>query len=337
MHEIRWNPLIKQWVIVAEHRSTRPWRPDEEQREKPPCPFCPGAPELSHLESWDVVSLPNKYPALVENPSKPKPPGFPGYSAREAKGSCRVIVETPEHEGDFYTMKLEHVARVVEVYRSEYVELSAKEFVEYVAVFRNKGKEIGVSLTHPHSQIYALPFVPPRISAELESMMEYHEKTGRCLICDVVDFELRDNRRTVYENSSYAVLLPYYAMWPYELHVYPKKHVTSLKELDAKLIRDLADALRVVSAVYTTLLKRDAPYIMVFHNPPTRGSYPYYHFHVEFYQPYRERDKLKYAAGIEWGYWVFTYDGSPEKKAEELKNACREALDVLGEVVGTCK
>lgn len=337
MHEIRWNPLIRQWIIVAEHRSVRPWRPDEEERKQQFCPFCPGAPELAHLKSWDVVSLPNRYPALVENPPKPEKPLFPGYSAREARGLCRVIVETPEHEGDFYTMKLDHVVKVVEIYKSEYSDLSKKDYVEYVAVFRNKGKEIGVSLTHPHSQIYALPFVPPRISVEVESMKEYWNKTGKCLICDVVEHELRDNRRAVYENGSFLVVLPYYAMWPYELHVYPKIHVTSLEELNDQFIRDLADALRVISATYTALLKRDAPYIMVFHNPPAKGEYAYYHFHVEFYQPYRERNKLKYAAGIEWGYWVFTYDGSPEKKAEELKKACREAAGVLGDVSGACK
>lgn len=336
VHEVRWNPLVKQWVIVAEHRSIRPWRPEEKTKVYT-CPFCPGAPELAHLEKWDAVSLPNKYPALIEEPEKPLQPGFKGYSVREAKGVCRVIVETPSHEGDFYTLPLSQVIKVVELYRQEFEELSKREYVEYVAIFRNKGKEIGVSLTHPHSQVYALPFVPPRIRAELESMKEYSDRNGGCLICDIVNYELGENTRVVYENKHFVVLLPYYAMWPYELHVYPKRHVRSISDLEGSEVEHLADTLRVVTGLYSVLLERDAPYIMAIHNPPSKGNYPYYHFHVEFYQPYREKDKLKYAAGIEWGYWVFTYDGSPERKASELKESCKKLKEQLGDVLGNCK
>lgn len=335
MHEIRWNPLIKQWVIVAEHRSMRPWRPEESSRAFF-CPFCPGAPELAHLEKWDVVVLPNRYPALVENPEEPSKQRFEAYSVMAARGVCRVVVETPQHEGDLHNLSLEHLTKVVETYRSEFVELSQKPFIEYVAVFRNKGKEIGVSLTHPHAQIYALPFVPPRIQVELSSFKEYLERTGKCLLCDIVEYELKENMRVVYENELFVALLPYYAMWPYEIHVYPKKHVRSIAELSYEDLRQLADVLRVVTATYSVLLERDAPYIMVFHNPPMKGDDPY-HFHVEFYQPYRDKDKLKYAAGIEWGFWVFTYDGSPERKAEELREACRKSTKSLGDVLGSCR
>lgn len=334
-HEIRWNPLIRQWIIIAGHRSTRPWRPEEKDITYK-CPFCPGAPELVHLDKWDVVSLPNRYPALVETPPEPRRYGFRLYDVREASGVCRVVVETPEHEGDFYTMSLDHVVKVLEVYRREYRELSSKSFVEYIALFRNKGKEIGVSLTHPHSQIYALPFIPPRIMTELESMREYHEKTGRCMICDVVEYEEKTRERLVYSNRHYVVVLPYYAMWPYELHVYPVKHTYSIVDLNGEEVLHLADVLRVVTATYTKLLERDAPYIMAIHNPPVRNHYRHYHFHIEFYQPYRDRDKLKYAAGIEWGFWVFTYDGSPELKASELRESCREAVRGLGNVLGEC-
>ena len=150
MHEIRWHPLIKWWIIVAEHRSIRPWRP-EEKKLAFTCPFCPDAPELAHLAHWDVVSLPNKYPVLLETPPEIRREGFEAYRVREASGSCRVVVETPEHEGDLYTLSLEHATRAVEVFREEYVKLSQLDYVEYVAIFRNKGKEVGVSLTHPHS------------------------------------------------------------------------------------------------------------------------------------------------------------------------------------------
>jgi UDPglucose--hexose-1-phosphate uridylyltransferase len=334
LHEVRFNPLIKQHIIVAAHRAVRPWRPEERQAAFT-CPFCPGAPELRHLESWDVVVLPNKYPSLTPDAPEPLEEGFREYKKMRALGYSEVVVETPSHEGDLYTLSLDHVVKVVEAYRGEVERLSKTGVVEYVAVFRNKGKEIGVSLTHPHSQIYALPFIPPRILAELEAFRDYHVRTGSCLLCDVVKYELESRRRAVYLNDEFVVLLPFYAMWPYELHVYPLNHVSSLLALSRNQVRHLADALRVVTATYSALLERDAPYIMVFHDHPVRGEYMY-HFHVEFYQPYRDKDKLKYAAGIEWGYWVFTYDGIPEERAKQLKEACKRATSTLSDVLGRC-
>jgi len=334
MHEVRFNPLINQWIIVAKHRAVRPWRPEEKQTSFQ-CPFCPGAPELKHLDKWDVVVLPNKYPALIPNPPSVEQEEFSLYTKREARGIAEVVVETPSHEGDLYTLSLDHAVRVVEAYRSEVLKLSSLDFIEYVAVFRNKGKEIGVSLTHPHSQIYALPFIPPRIKQEIESFREYREKTGSCLLCDIVKYELNYKKRLIYSNDEFIVLIPHYAMWPYEVHVYPLKHIKSLRDFNEREIRALADALRVVTAMYTVLLERDAPYIMAFHDHPAKGSYEY-HFHVEFYQPYRDKEKLKYAAGIEWGYWVFTYDGVPEERAVELREACRKTVSLLDDVMGRC-
>ncbi|MEM0014997.1 MAG: galactose-1-phosphate uridylyltransferase [Zestosphaera sp.] len=335
LHELRWNPLIKQWVVVSPHRATRPWRPDKGVEGGVACPFCPGAPELGHLDRWKVTVLSNKYPALVPEPPHPLKPVFRAYEAREAQGASLVVVETPEHEGDFHTLSLEHVAEVVETYRSESARLSRLEYVEYVAVFKNKGREVGVSLTHPHSQIYALPFTPPRIQAELNAFEEYRRIGGGCLLCDILDYERRAGARVVYENEQFTALLPYYAMWPYEIHVCPRGHVRSLRDLDASSVRFLADVLRAVTATYTELLGRDAPYIMVFHDHPSKGSHAY-HFHVEFYQPYRDRGRLKYAAGIEQGFWVFTYDGAPEERAEELRDACREGVGMVGGIIGKC-
>lgn len=334
MHEIRWNPLIRQWVIVAAHRAARPWRPEDRGAEFR-CPFCPGAPELRHLDKWDVVVLPNKYPALVPEAPPVEGEGLEAYAKREARGVAEVIVETPDHEGDLHTLSLQHAAKVVKAFRDEIERLSKLDFVQYVAAFRNKGKEIGVSLTHPHSQIYALPFVPPRIAAEVESMEAYRRARGSCMICDIVKYELSLAKRAIYKNEGFAVILPYYAMWPYELHVYPLEHRRSVTEMSERELELLADALRAVTSTYAALLKRDAPYIMAFHEPPAKLDTDF-HFHVEFYQPYRDREKLKYAAGIEWGYWVFTYDGVPEERAGELKAACREAVKSLDGALGEC-
>jgi len=334
LHELRWNPLIRQWIIVAAHRAVRPWRPED--KEKTSCPFCPGAPELKDLDSWDVVVLPNKYPALVPDPGLPGQYKHPSYVSKEAKGVSEVIIETPMHEGDFHTLPLPHVLKVMRVFKEEFEKLSRLDYVEYVALFRNKGKEIGVSLSHPHSQVYALPFIPPRVVAEIKSFEDYFQKHGRCMICDIVSHEQAVRERTIYGNDGFMIILPFYAMWPYELHIYPKKHVKAINELSEEDLKLLADAIRVTTAVYSKLLERDAPYIMAMHNHPSKGNY-FYHFHIEFYQPYRDPQKLKYAAGIEWGYWVFTYDGIPEERVKELRKACVEIQGKIGDTLGKCE
>ncbi|MEM4717669.1 MAG: galactose-1-phosphate uridylyltransferase [Desulfurococcaceae archaeon] len=334
MHEIRWNPLIKQWIIVAAHRVKRPWRPNEKDKQVK-CPFCPGAPELKDLEKWDVVVLPNRYPALTPQPGPFMETGFHLYKAIEARGVAEVVVETPQHEGDLCDLSIEHMKKVIDVFKTRVEKLSRIPHIEYVAVFRNKGKEIGVSLTHPHSQIYALPFIPHRITSEIDSLQEYRERYGSCMLCDIVRHELEKGRRVIYRNKHFVAILPYYAMWPYEIHLYPIRHVKSLLELSGYELTCLADIIRVVTKIYNVWLARDAPYIMAFHDHPVKGQYEY-HFHVEFYQPYRDREKLKYAAGIEWGYWVFTYDGVPEERADEIKSICRESVSYLGDVLGEC-
>ncbi len=279
--------------------------------------------------------LPNKFPALTMNAPQPTH-GVAGlFRARRAIGVCEVVVETPSHEGDLCDLTLDHAKKVIDVFTEEYLKLGSLKPVKYVAEFRNKGKEIGVSLTHPHSQIYALPFIPPRIRCELKSFRNYMRRRGRCLLCDIINLEYREKVRLIYENKHFIILLPYFAMWPYEVHVYPKRHVQALPDLSDEERFHLADALRVVTAMYNALFDRDLPYMMVIHQKPTDGKdYSYYHMHVEFYQPYRDRDKLKYAAGIEWGYWTFTYDGVPEQKARELREACYRALKKLNQYLG---
>ncbi len=339
IHEIRWNPLIGGWIIVAGHREKRPWRPSEKAEEKPVCPFCPGSPETAPYGKWDVLVLPNKYPALIPNPPEPGPADIENiYEVMAAKGYCKVLIETPKHTGDLHDLSLDHMIKVVKEYIKEYVELSNIDFISYVAIFRNKGKEIGVSLIHPHSQIYALPFIPPRIQIELGNFKKFYDREKTCLLCRIIREEKEIGKRIIYENKSFILLHPYYAMWPYELHIYPKRHITGIDMLDNDEIRDLADILRMTTAIYAHLYDRDMPYMMVMHNRPSDNKdYNYYHFHIEFYQPYRGKDKLKYRAGIETGFWVFTYDGDPIKKREELRAACCKALqdiDHLGECIG---
>jgi len=319
-NELRWNPILGEWIIVAAKREKRPWRPNY-------CPFCPGSEETG--EGWRVLVLPNRYPALgvdaeVATSSKDIYCVKPGY------GYCEVVIETPMHEGDLCDLSLEHLKEVIDAFSQRYVELGRDPKIKYVFEFRNKGAAIGVSLHHPHSQIYALPFIPPRVKRELDNSRKFYKKNGRCLFCRILELEYESKSRILYENADFTVFLPFFAMWPYEVHVYPRRHVQNLPMLTEEERYSLADALKVITKAYNMLFDMNLPYIMAVHQSPTDGGeYKYYHLHIEFYPPNRDANKLKYAAGIEWGAGVFTYDGLPEERAMQLKKAVNKALNDL--------
>ncbi|RLE69823.1 MAG: galactose-1-phosphate uridylyltransferase [Thermoprotei archaeon] len=318
-NELRWNPLLGTWVVVSSGRRRRPWR-------KVKCPFCPGSPETGY--EWDVLVLDNRFPALRPD-AKPSREGRGIYRIEPGYGYCKVVVETPQHEGDLCDIPLETLAKYIEELRRVTEDLCGDPRVEYVMPFRNKGEIIGVSLTHPHSQIYALPFIPPRVAVEMRNMERFWVERGECLLCHVLELEREEGSRLLYENGGFTAFLPFYAMWPYEVHVYANRHIGSLQELAREEVYDLADALKVLTAMYNSLFDFSLPYMLIFHQKPCKADAKYFHFHLEFYPVHRERDKLKYAAGIEWGAWVFTYDALPEDKALELRKALERGVRKL--------
>jgi len=318
INEVRWNPLLGTWVIVASGRAMRPWRDVE-------CPFCPGSPETGY--GWDVISLDNKYPSLTTEPVV-STRGVGQSTAEPGYGRCKIVVETPDHEGDLDTIPIQNLARYIQLLGRETEELSRDPKIEYVAPFRNKGELIGVSIHHPHSQIYALPFIPLKIKIELDSMRNYALARGSCLICDILRAE-ENGEHLLYTNKDFSLILPFYAQWPYECHIYPTRHFQLLSELTPSEAENLAEALHVTVAMYNSLFSFSLPYMMVIHQAPVKGSHPHYHLHIEFYTIHRSPDKLKYAAGIEWGYWAFTYDELPENRVKELRKALRRGAEKI--------
>ncbi len=335
VNELRWDPLSREWIIVAGHRSKRPWR-EKDSTEK--CPFCPGAPEIGSRSDWKVIVLPNKYPALIPNPPEPSIVSSKLMKPSKAQGICEVVIETPSHEGDFDILPLGHVVEYINTLVNEQIKLLKKPFIKYVAIFKNKGREIGVSLTHPHSQIYGLPFIPKKILDEYESFKTYYREHGICLLCDIVREEIATKKHIIYENKYFLILFPFYAKWPYEIHVYSKKHISSLTQLNIEERTHLADTIRVVVSIYNNLFEKEKeiPYIMVFHQKPPEANDNYFHLHLEFYQPYRDKDKKKYAAGIELGFGVFTHDLDPREEIVKLRGTCKRATSFLDEVLGKC-
>jgi len=331
VRELRYNPLLGQWVMVSSVRVTRPWRPLST------CPFCPSSDEV--VFKGNVAVIPNKYPVLTFNVT-PASPSSDFFKKSPALGACYVVVETPEHGiSDLCELSHEEMRAIVETWVRLTKELAATSKVNYVAVFRNKGEEVGVSLSHPHNQVYALPHVPLKVRIKLENARAYYMRSRECLFCRVLHEELSGGSRVIYRNNSYAAFLPFYANWPYEIHVYPLRHVGLLTELSSSEVDLLADVLRAVTGVLNTLFNKSMPYVMFIYQAPIKGSYEYFHLHVEFYPVLEAENKLKYAAGIELGTWDFTYDGVPEERASELRRACKEAVNkgiIKGSVLGSC-
>ncbi len=319
MSELRWNPLLEQWVITATHRQDRTFFPPDDY-----CPLCPtkegGFPTEVPAEDYEIVAFDNKFPSLQRQPPVPAVEGNDIYKVRPAAGVCEVILYSPKHQGTLTDMSVEHIENLIAVWTDRYRELSRLDFVDYVFIFENKGKEIGVTLTHPHGQIYAYPFIPPIIQKELESSRKHYKKTKRCLLCDILERELAEGKRIVAANEGFVAFIPCYARYPYEVHILARKHRRSLVEIKNDERTELARILKTVLTKYDNLWGFELPYMMVLHQKPTDGKqHNYYHFHIEFYPPYRTPTKLKFLAGSESGAGVFINDTLAEEKAKELR------------------
>lgn len=319
MSEMRWNPILQEWVVTATHRQDRTFFPPRDY-----CPLDPtkpgGIPTEVPAPDYQIVTFENRFPAFQRTPLPPAVEPTDLYRVRPSQGVCEVVLYTPEHEGTLTDASVTQIHRLIRVWTDRYAELGALDYVRYVLIFENKGAVIGVTLTHPHGQIYAFPFIPPILQRELASGLQHMERTGRCLFCDVLAEELRDGRRLVVESEQFVAFIPFFARWPYEVHIYSRAHAGSLLDFSPEQQYDLARLLKVVLLKYDGLWQMSMPYIMVMHQQPTDGgAYPHYHFHIEFYPPHRTKEKLKYLAGVESGSGTFLNDTLPEDKAAELR------------------
>ncbi len=312
--ELRWDPILQEWVMVSNVRERRPWRPEAF------CPFCPGMPETG--SGWDVLLIENKYPMLTIKPPSIDVSRWP-YIRAPAYGKCLILIETPRHDlDDISDLGLNDIAKVIKKIID--VTLDAKNHnFNYVLWFRNKGEEIGVSLTHPHSQIYVLPFIPSKIMRELKSSSEWFRRRGKCIFCDVINDEIKSKERVIYLNRDFIAFVPFWAHWPFEVHIYPLRHVGKIYELSDNEINSLSDILKKTLQGIKNVFKKPMPYIMVMHQSPLKGEYPYYHLHIEIYGMYRVSGRLKYAAGMEFGGGNFTYDAVPEHVASLLRRVIK--------------
>jgi UDPglucose--hexose-1-phosphate uridylyltransferase len=313
MPDLRFDPLRKEWVAYATERNDRTFLPTAF------CPLCPtgagGASEVP-LDTFEVVVFENRFPAFGPDRRKGRP-------VRPPTTGCEVVVYTPEHELTLANLPAERVRLLVDVWADRYRELGSRAEVDYVYIFENKGEEVGVTLHHPHGQIYALPFIPPFAKAELDASREHLAKDGQCLHCRELALEA-SGPRLVLSEGAMAAFVPRSARWPYEVHLYPRRHVASISDLDESERWDLARALLAVAGTYDRHFGFSTPYVMAVHQAPTDGGdWPQAHLHFEFYPPHRRDDRLKYLAGVELGAGTFVNDTRPEDTALQLRHAAK--------------
>ncbi len=281
------------------------------------CPFCPGSGRVP--DNYDVYIYPNDFPAFSVPPPEPLIAGDEFYRVARSHGKCDVVLYHPDHNTSLPQLSLHHLTRLVRLWRKRFTELKAMPGIRYVLIFENKGAVIGVTMPHPHGQIYAFPFVPPRVERELETARDYHRARGKCVYCDVLRKERRDGRRLVAENKAFSAFIPFYARWPYEVHIFSRRHLGAFDQFRPEEERALAEILKWVTMKYDNLFQFSFPYMMLMHQAPTKGKAPYFHFHIEFYPPHRSKDKLKYLASVETGGGIFLNDSLAEDKAAELR------------------
>ena len=319
MSELRWNPLLGEWTVTATHRQDRTFFP-------PPgyCPLCPTAPGGFPTEilepDYDIVAFENKFPSFQHDPPQPAVDGTELYPVMPARGICEVVVYTPEHNSSLAQQPAAQIYKLFQVWQDRFRELDRHDFVEYAFIFENKGEAVGVTLPHPHGQIYAYPFVPPKVMQKVKQCREYKQRTGKNLIAGILDDERADGRRIIAENDSFTAVIPFFARYPYELHIYPRRHAEALTDFSLGELKDLSGLFKRVLVGFDKLFDVSFPYIMSMNNRPSDGEdHSAFDFHIEFFPPMRTATKLKFLAGSEAGAGLFINDTLPEDIADGLR------------------
>jgi UDPglucose--hexose-1-phosphate uridylyltransferase len=334
--QLRWDPTLSEWVVYAPTRQDRTFLPPVTW-----CPLCPTRDERFPTEvpfsSYEIVVFENRFPSLTLTPDDDETYPTPDASAAQGEevmpvrpgyGVCEVVLYTDQHTTTLAQLDEERIRRLIEVWADRYTELGALPDVRYVFIFENRGEVIGVTLQHPHGQIYAYPFIPPRPTREMEASRTYAaEHHGDCLHCAILAQEQTDTRRILVRSDHFTAFVPFYAHYPYEVHIYANRCVPSIAQLDRAETRDLARVLKRVLSAYDALWGFSLPYVMAVHQSPTDGEdyTGIAHLHFEFYPPHRTREKLKYLAGSESGAGTFIVDELPEVTASALREAVAHA------------
>jgi UDPglucose--hexose-1-phosphate uridylyltransferase len=327
--QARWDQLLGEWVIIASHRQDRTFHPAADQ-----CPLCPSTAEsLTEIPApgYEVVVLENRFPTLGthqddddQNGSSRPPAGMPAagpgtlLASRPAIGRCEVVCFSPRHDASFADLSPAQAGTVMAAWVDRSAELGRLDGVEQVYCFENRGAEIGVTLSHPHGQIYAYPYVTPRTDRMLQACARYRSRTGRNLFDDILAAEQADSARIVLQGSHWTAFVPYAAHWPYEVHLYPHQRVPDLAALTEEAKAEFCELHVDLLRRFDRLFGKPTPYISAWHQAPVRHR-DTFALHLELFTIRRAPDMLKYLAGSESGMGAFATDVIPEAAAARLR------------------
>jgi UDPglucose--hexose-1-phosphate uridylyltransferase len=321
---MRWHPLKKEWVIYASHRQNRTFLPPKDYSplkvmsdEKFPTEMPKG--------NYEVAVFQNLFPSMLMSADAISDVHL---ITQPSRGSCEVVVFTQDPDKSLGELPVGQIDLILEVLGERTEELAKNQDIKYVMPFENRGVEQGVTLHHPHGQIYAYPFTPPLPQQILTSMREHFETTGTNLMGEFIKGEIKDGRRILFENDEVIAFIPACARYAYETWITTKRNVSYLHELTPRERKSLAICLKTVLMKFDKLWEKPFPYLMTLIQAPlNEGEHPYAHFFFQIFPPYRSKDRLKYLAGTELGAGIFVNDSLPEDKAQELKNISVEVKD----------
>jgi UDPglucose--hexose-1-phosphate uridylyltransferase len=318
--EIRWDQIEREWAVIAGHRQQRTYRPPTSD-----CPLCPsrdGAMTEIPEPAYDVVVFENRFASLSTRSGEyvPVHDELP-FRSEPGLGRCEVVVFTSDHAASFGSLPPERARTIIDAWANRTGELREYGSVDAVYCFENRGDEIGVTLGHPHGQIYAYPFVPPRLERAAETLRDHHRRTGRCLQCEVLDAELAAGDRIVVQSEHWVGFVPFAARWPYEIRLVPRRHVGAIPELTMDERDDLAVVYPDVLGRFDNLFGSPAPYIAGWDQAPKGALGATWHLSADVFTIRRAPGRLKYLAGSESGAAVWINDVTPERAADTLRQA----------------
>jgi UDPglucose--hexose-1-phosphate uridylyltransferase len=323
MAELRYNPFKNDWVMVASARQNRPQMP------KDWCPFCPGSGRVP--DAYDVLKYDNDFPALSQNPPEPDDVATDFFQVREAYGKCEVILYSSDHTATLPQLNVPHVKRLVDLWCERYAALSGDKKVKYVMIFENRGEVVGVTMPHPHGQIYAFPFLPKKLELKLACAQKYWNDEGRCLFCDWLKAERDSAVRVIFENEHFCVVIPFFSEFAYGVQIVSKRHTLHITDFDEAERLSLAEAVRNTVGMYDSLFDKPFPYMMCMYSAPVNmGDMACFHYHIEFLPPMRSKDKQQFLASSETGAWAHCNPTAPEDKAQELRDAYQKFMAESG-------
>ncbi|GAA2338417.1 galactose-1-phosphate uridylyltransferase [Saccharopolyspora halophila] len=317
--EMRRDPLTGEWVAIAAHRQSRTYKPPAGS-----CPLCPSTPERPTEvpePDYEVAVFENQFPSFAQGIAvgESTVPGMPMVPSAPASGRCEVVCFTSDHDSSFGALSPERVRGVVDAWADRTTALGELPGVEQVFCFENRGEEIGVTLHHPHGQIYGYPFVTPRTEKMLRTAEEYLQRHGRHVMGDVLEAERASGERVIIDSEHWTAFVPAAARWPVEVNVVPRRQVPDIAALTDAERDDFANVYLDVLGRLDGLYDRPLPYIAAWHQAPVNTGRDLSWLRLEVFSVLRSADKLKYLAGSESGMAVWINDVTPEQIADRLR------------------